>query len=305
MDRNSKYIARLMFQNKVHACDGTAFETLFTQTMQACNANFEQVKPQGQYGDRKNDGFDSVAGTYYQVYAPENIQLKAKNTIDKLVVDFEGLYEHWHPIAPIKTFYYVVNDKYKGVYPSLHEEILTLRKRFPHVVIKLFLSKSLEDVFMELAEEKMTTIIGCIPESDWEVVELGVMRDVVSYLLHVKTNPLQEIIPITPDFLDKIAFNKLSDTVSTYLVSHRRNEYVIADFFEYNSDFTKNELRDIFNGLYVEAMNTVPDSDNKSDQVFLSIYEKAYPNHSVAIDAAIFTLMAYYFEYCDIFEAPV
>jgi hypothetical protein len=61
----------------------------------------------------------------------------------------------------------------------------------------------------------------------------------------------------------------------------------------------------IFNGLYNEALSIIPDSEDRNDKVFFYIYEKSYPKHSVAIDAAIFTLMAYYFEYCDIFEAPV
>lgn len=60
----------------------------------------------------------------------------------------------------------------------------------------------------------------------------------------------------------------------------------------------------MFNGLYNEALTVIPDATNKSDEIFFYIYEKAYPQHTVAIDAAIFTLMSYYFEYCDIFKAP-
>ena len=56
MDRNTRYIVRLMFQTKVYSCDGAAFESFFTHIMQRHNRNFQQVKPQGQYGDRKNDG---------------------------------------------------------------------------------------------------------------------------------------------------------------------------------------------------------------------------------------------------------
>jgi hypothetical protein len=65
MDRNTRYIVRLIFRNKIYSCDGTAFEAFFSQIMQCHNPNFRQVKPQGQYGDRKNDGFDSATGTYY------------------------------------------------------------------------------------------------------------------------------------------------------------------------------------------------------------------------------------------------
>ena len=77
------------------------------------------------------------------------------------------------------------------------------------------------------------------------------------------------------------------------------------DFFKDNSAYTKNALRDIFNGLYQEALKTIDDNPDKPDQVFLYIYDHSFQRHTGAVDNAIFTLMAYYFEYCDIFEAPV
>jgi hypothetical protein len=305
MDRDTRYIVRLIFQNKIYSCDGAAFETFFSQIMQRHNTNFRQVKPQGQYGDRKNDGFDSTTGTYYQVYAPENIQIKEKETIGKLVTNFNGLHSYWQNITPISFFYYVVNDKYKGAYASLYEELQKIRKQYPEITANSFLSKNLEDIFMGLNETSMTDIIGIIPAPDNIEVEYGVMKDVVDYLLKIETSPQQEIIPLNPDFIAKITFNSLSENVAHFLKCHRINEYAISDFFELNSDFAKNELRNVFNGLYNEALNIIPDSEDKNDKVFFYIYGKAYPKHSIAIDSAIFTLMAYYFEYCDIFEAPV
>ena len=305
MNRNTRYIARLLFQNRIYSCDGAAFEHFFTQVMQRYNPNFRQIKPQGPYGDRKNDGFDNTTGTYYQVYAPEDIRTREKETIDKLVMDFGGLYSYWQGITPIKHFFYVVNDKYKGAYPTLYAELQKIRNQYPDISVNPLLSKDLEDVFLTLSEHDVIDIIGIIPSPDDIVVEYGVMRDVVDYLLRVPTNPQQEVIPLNPDFGKKISFNSLSEHVASYLKSHRINEFAINDFFELNSNFTKDELRNVFNGLYNEALNVIPDTEEKNDKVFFYIYDKSYSKHSVAIDAAIFTLMAYYFEYCDIFEVPV
>jgi hypothetical protein len=305
MDKNTRYIARLIFQNRIYSCDGTVFENFFTLVMQRHNSNFRQVKPQGQYGDRKNDGFDNTTGTYYQVYAPEDIRIREKETVNKLVTDFGGLYSYWQSITPIKNFFYVVNDKYKGVYPTLYEGLQKIRIQYPDILVKPFLSKDLEDLFLTLSENDIIDIIGIIPLPDNINVEYGIMSDVINYLLKVPINPQQEVIPLNPDFGRKISFNSLSERVASYLKSHRINEYAINDFFELNSNFTKNELRNVFNGLYNEALNVVPDTEEKSDKVFFYIYDKSYSKHSVAIDAVIFTLMAYYFEYCDIFEAPV
>ena len=73
MEKQTLYYARLIFQNLLLKSEGNAFESLFTKVMQSVNKNFLQVKPHGRNGDRSNDGFDKNTGTYYQVYAPENI----------------------------------------------------------------------------------------------------------------------------------------------------------------------------------------------------------------------------------------
>ena len=305
MDSKTRIIARIIFQNRVYSCDGSAFENFFTQVMQCHNPHFRQVRPQGRYGDRKNDGFDHTTGTYYQVYAPEDIRTKEKETINKLVTDFEGLYAHWLNIAPIQHFFYVVNDKYKGIYPTVYAELQNLRNKYPCISFNPFLSKDLEDVFLALDDNSISDIIGIIPSTDDISIEYEVMKDVVDYLLKAPTNPQQEIIPLDPDFGRKISFNGLSEHVASFLKSHRANEFVINDFFELNSNFAKEELRNVFSSLYNEALHIIPDANDKNDKVFFYIYEKSYPRHSVAIDAAIFTLMAYYFEYCDIFEIPV
>ena len=54
----------------------------------------------------------------------EEITGLSKETIEKLVTDFNGLYSYWQNINPIKVFYYVVNDKYKGAYASLYAQCL-------------------------------------------------------------------------------------------------------------------------------------------------------------------------------------
>jgi hypothetical protein len=305
MDTSARYIVRLIFQNKIYSSDGNEFERLFTQVMQYHNSNFCQIKPQGQFGDRKNDGFDRTAGTYYQVYAPENIKANKLEAGKKLVSDFNGLYAYWQKITPIKKFYYVINDKYKGYYPSLYENLQNIRNQYPNIEVEVFLSKDLEDIFLNLTEQAIINIIGIIPSLDNVDIEYGVMNDVIKHLLNVETNPQQEIIPQNPNFENKIIFNGLSKLVADYLKIYRINTFVINDFFELNSNFVKNDLRNVFSGLYNEALMLFADDENKNDKIFFYIREKSYPKHTVAIDTAIFTLMSYYFEYCDIFEIPV
>src|SRR5450432_2623348 len=112
MDDNAKAFARNMLRLRIHESDAQAYEDLFVRAMVYADPNFRPVKPHGNAGDRKNDGFNSTTGTYYQVYAPEDIRRSAGNALKKLREDFSGLKAFWDGLYPVRRFFYVVNDKY-------------------------------------------------------------------------------------------------------------------------------------------------------------------------------------------------
>ncbi len=95
LNSDDLYIARRTFQLEIYKRNGQDFENFFSKVMRLNNPEFVQVKPQGSYGDRKNDGFIKSQGLYFQVYAPEDPAIKEKDTIEKLVTDFAGLYSYW------------------------------------------------------------------------------------------------------------------------------------------------------------------------------------------------------------------
>lgn len=114
-----RYIQNLRFRLRVYQSDGQAFEDLFSQTMLKRYPDFRQVKPQGSYGDRKNDGFIASTGTFHQVFAPEDIYKGDTYGGDKLAADFRGLLRNWNQAGQVKRFFYTLNDKFKGAVPRL------------------------------------------------------------------------------------------------------------------------------------------------------------------------------------------
>ena len=107
MDQDSLFMARVLFQLEIHKSNGQKFEDFFSSVMGLSNPNFRQVKPQGRLGDRKNDGFDSTKGVYYQVYAPEEPKFKEEDALKKLKTDFKGLCPFWDSKCKIIEFYFV------------------------------------------------------------------------------------------------------------------------------------------------------------------------------------------------------
>lgn len=299
------YIARKLLHLKIHESNGQAYENLFSKVMRLHDIEFIQVKPQGQFGDRKNDGFIKSTGRYFQVYAPENSTTKEKETIEKLVTDFAGLYSYWNSqVTPVKEFNFVLNDKFQGAYPSLHPELTKIETNHPGVKCHPFLAQHLEDVFLKLPHNHIIDILGSVPSAEEISLNVSVLSEVIERLISLKNGYHQDIMPINPDFEEKIAFNALSPQVATFLKFGSFQDGTLKEYFKINSTFTKEDLRNIFHGLYLDGMKSFPASSDKNDLVFFHIVKNAYPVREKIYQDAIFVLMAYFFSYCDIFEEP-
>ena len=306
MTKEELYLARIMFRLRIHESDGQAYQDLFTKVMQHANPNFHPIKPHGREGDQKNDGFDKSKGVYYQVYAPEDLAPKVGTAVAKLTDSFHGLLDYWNKqIAPIKEYYFVINDKYKGTYPEIEKGLALLEQKHPGIRCNPFLAKDVEDVFINLQEHKIIDIVGFIPDPlKIEDVDYSIMNEVIQHLLRTEVTFKVEKIPQDPDFAVKIQFNRLSKSVTRLLDYGSHQNYIIDDYFKRQSNFAKAELKNIFIRHYEDGVKSIQNYEDKSDMVFFHILEKASPSKTKAVQDAVLVLMSYYFEYCDIFEVP-
>lgn len=163
MDYNAQALARNMFRLIVHEADGQAYEDLFVRIMQYVSPNFRPIRASGRRGDKKNDGFDSQSGTYFQVYAPEDIRKTDSDAIKKLKRDFSGLKAFWDGVYPVQRFFFVVNDKYRGVSPDLEKELVVIRDKYSLLEAAPLLVKDIEARLFGLTDDQIVSIIGHVP----------------------------------------------------------------------------------------------------------------------------------------------
>lgn len=306
LDINEKYLARTMFKTKVYSSEGQIFENLFSSVMMKYDANFELVKPYGNIGDRKNDGFNKTTGEYYQVYAPENIEkpITINDAVTKLETDFQGLYEYWNELCPIRKFNFVMNDKYKGAPPQVHKKMLELKKEYSLIDFNIMTVNNLEDIFMNLSEDSVMDIIGCFANPSLQL-DYSAMSDVINHLMNTtECCERTEVLQIA-DFQEKISFNNLNEQIAVMLQSASYQVGNLEAFFKRNSEFAKSDIQKRITECYLNAVSFTDKSEkNYSDIVFIKMLNDICPNETIAVKNAALVLVSYYFESCDIFERP-
>lgn len=313
MNTQEKLLARVFFKNKVLQANGQAFEDLFSQIMTNSRLGFQPIKPQGQFGDRKNDGFEKDLGRYFQVFAPEDLTIKESAVTIKINSDFAGLHKHWssHGVG-IKEFYFVLNDKYKGAYPTTHATLNELKIQHPTLsVADTFLCQHLEIELFLLADDQISYIVGGILDPlNIATVDYEILSEVLTYVRDQPPLPFIAGKLIAPILDEKISFNGLI-TTRALLESSWYQCGVVEDYFKYESDFAKNELRDKLNSIYITAKlnNANAPANEIGDLIFVEILENMIPvnvniaNRKLYKEAASI-IMATFFESCDIFEEP-
>ena len=258
MDRDEKYLIRIMFQNKIYSSDAQEFENLFTKIMGYRYNNFRAVKPQGPLGDMKNDGYILNTGTFYQVYGPEDIAKSIEKSITKLNEDSEGLIDKWSNDSNINSFNYVVNDKYKGANVTVHKKLLELDRILNKIAadnkIKtgLIVAKDLENLLFELDEDSIIAIVGLPPRTNAIYdVDYDALNEVVNHILNLPAKNYTDELYV-PDFDEKIKFNGLSKIVARRLDSAAINYGDVEVYFENQGDFLRDDIKNRFKKLYDE-----------------------------------------------------
>ena len=308
LTNEERYFAKILFKNKIYQYKGQAFEDFFVSVMTKAEEGFQPVKAYGKIGDRKNDGFISSTGTYYQVYAPEEINKEKTigDAVKKLETDFKGLYKNWNDICEIKKYYYVINDRYEGLPAPIFQKVCELKSDplYTDIEILTFTAKELQRVFEKLDESDTHEIVGFIPNIPIGMVEYEALNEVVTYLLNVELPESKGSNLIVPNFAEKITFNNLSKEIGANLTTGSYQEGLLNRYFNDNPGM-KDILQRKFNALYELACEVIDDSqEDVADCRCYYILENSAPKRTIPIFTCIWVLMAYYFSTCDIFEEP-
>lgn len=275
---------------------GDEFQTLFERLMGlAYKADFMACRPWGSAGDRKNDGFLKSERRLFQVYAPN--EMDAKKAIAKITEDFEGAKLHWGTHFDKWVF---AHNATAGLPPHVQSLILDFEKANPGITLEPWGLEEFRLIFRMLSPADLVAWLGAAPSEETKAaLGFGDLQPVLESLGQ-KTAPLDAAVRDVP--MGKIEANALSGSVATLIKNGMVKAHLVEKFFARWHDETLGErVAEAFRAEYqrLRPLHT-PNALFAEIQAWAGGRDRGTPEHEMAVLAVI----AYYFERCDIYEAP-
>lgn len=273
---------------------GDEFQDLFTQIMERRDAGFQRVRPWGNQGDRKNDGWSPARRMLFQCYAPST--LTAAKLEAKLVDDYEGAIEYWRPY--FDTWVFVHNDQ-DGMGPAVSRRIAELDSRSEHITCVAWGIPELREEFACLHDADRRAILGPpLTQQDFLAVDAESLRPLIEALGHMRPDPSVEVRPVPPDKIEanalvpaQVEFLRLGSARAPLVENYLTNAYLLPS----DADSIAEAVSDCYRRFRGEGRSAAETFDFMLDWI-------CGGSTGTSVVASALAVMAYFFERCHIFE---
>jgi len=284
----------LKFENAFLNAKGDAFQTFFEKLMSlAYKADFMPCRPWGRQGDQKNDGYLKSERMLFQVYAPD--EMTAAKAKAKIKEDFDGAKKHWRKYFDKWIF---VHNAVKGLPPDVLKTLLDLAKADKQITVTHWCLQEFRDVFRRITPDDLCAWFGSAPTPE-TIVGFKDLKVIFDHLARQTTITNLQVKDVPPG---KIEANDLSDSVAVLLKHGMAKAPLVEQFFEkWHDPYLGERVAHSFRSKYQSLR-----ADLRPNEIFNELMtwaggsDRGTPEHELAV----YTVMAYYFERCDIFEAP-
>ncbi|RJX22798.1 MAG: hypothetical protein C4575_00715 [Desulforudis sp.] len=284
------------FENEFIKAKGTAFQDLFNKLMGiAYKGDFIACRPWGNRGDRKNDGFLRTERRLFQVYAP--YEMSESKAIKKIEEDFEGAKEHWGVLFDKWVF---AHNAIEGLPPHVHKTLLEFQQDNPDIVLETWGWEEFLIVFKRLKLEDLQSWFGNAPTEEAKD-KLG-FKDLQVILEAIEDRGTPDISQVKEVPKGKIEANSLSDNVAILLKEGMVKAPLVEEFFsKWHDPMFGERIAESFRVQYeLLRDNHTPNQIFSELQAWIGGSALGTPEHQLAV----LTIMAYYFESCEIYEEP-
>ena len=275
---------------------GDAFQDLFAQIMERRDEGFQRVRPWGNQGDRKNDGWSPAHRTLFQSYAPST--LSAAKLEAKLVEDYEGAITHWEKY--FDTWVFVHND-IAGLAPSIATKLVELDLQSEHVSVNAWGYPQLREEFAHLHDADRRAVLGPpLTSSDFLDVRATRLRPMIEALGQMVPSPIVEVRPVPEAKIEandllpaQVEFLQMGSRSAPLVEHYLTNAYLLPSHADAIAEAVSAQYRQ----FREEGRLATEIFDFMLSWISGGTAESTVLVHALAI-------LAYFFERCHIFEIP-
>ena len=298
MDLLSRAYYEVVFERDFLKKTATEFQDFFSEIMEKCHpGDFQRVRPWGNVGDRKNDGYLASQKILFQVYAPN--EMEASKAIAKMDEDYREAMPYWEKYFTTWAF---VHNSRSGLGPDVSRKILDLDRGPPaDVRVVPWGFEELRRKVFSLGQADLASLLGPAPSSQ-TMLNVGIPElQIVLQAIATQASPEPaEPHAIPPGKLDQ---NRLSEAVKRLIREGGLRRRVVRQLFSnwpdpQFGDRIARAFRERYAALRASKLD--PNLDFLELQAFAGGLHRGTPEH----ESAVVTVLAYLFEACEIFEPP-
>ena len=223
--------------------------------------------------------------------------MTAKEAIAKITEDFEGAKIHWGTHFDKWVF---AHNATGGLPPHVLTLLLDFEKTNPGITLEPWSLEEFRLIFRKLTTDDLIPWLGAAP-SDETKASLG-FSDLRPVLETLGNRPAPSDAEVCDVPMGKIEANALSESIATLIKGGMSKAPIVENFFAQWHDETLGErIAEAFRTEYqrLRPLHT-PNGVFSELQAWAGGRDRGTPEHEMAVLAVI----AYYFERCDIYEAP-
>jgi hypothetical protein len=295
-DLRSAYY-ELAFRLRYVESTGDSFQDFFSTLMELrYPGDFVRVRPWGNVGDRKNDGYLRSKRKLFQCFAPRELTLA--KSLKKIKEDFNAALPYWE--LYFDEWIFTHNDA-KGIAPDVLRLLLDLSAQHAPLVAAHWGYTDFLIEFKALSASDVVSLLGPAPEMK-DIVDVRV-RDVKLLLDHIALQPEPLTADVRPVPPAKLQYNQLSGAAATLLTTGMTRAEIVKKYLRGLSDPTRHDrISRAFQLRYqdLKSDGLPPDDILVGLQKFVAGDHVSNPSQQ----AATLAILAYFFEACEIFERP-
>jgi hypothetical protein len=282
---------------------GEVFEVYATSVLSRFHPDFVNPDPMGSLGDGGADGLAEGATILYACYGQRATTGVEAKVTEKLNSDFARGFANWRGFT---TWRFVTNSPFG---PKASAALLVLQERHGAesdrpVVLELWRAPS--DLWWKaasrLAPEQLDEIMPGVPHA--QNVELADLVELIKALEVAAREAIDDLDPIRPVPSTKMDFNRLPATTRAEFNEGRLlSKRIDAWFAEQADPGLRDAKARTFRKIYEQARRSTSDVREVVRAVYGALGGSDF-DLSTRRANAVYAVTVYFFDSCDIFEAP-